>query len=103
MSINACSKGKRGERAWRDILRQEGFEARRGKQFSGDAGSPDVIHNVPWVHFEVKWDEHLNIFKAIEQAHRDAPQERARVVAHKKNGKPWLCTMTAEDFFKLIK
>jgi Holliday junction resolvase len=71
--VNSRNKGKRGERQWRDELRSHGYQARRGQQFSGSPDSPDVVcDGLPWIHFEVKAVERLNIEQAMEQARRDA-------------------------------
>ena len=60
--VNSRRKGARGERQWRDELRANGYCARRGQQFCGSAESPDVIcDSLPWIHFEVKAVERLNI------------------------------------------
>ena len=65
--MNSREKGKRGERQWRDELRANGYGARRGQQFSGSAESPDVVcEGLPWIHFEVKAVERLNIEEAME-------------------------------------
>ena len=70
--MNSREKGKRGERQWRDELRANGYAARRGQQFSGSPDSPDVVcDSLPWVHFEVKAVERLNIEDAMAQARRD--------------------------------
>src|SRR5215831_13204515 len=70
--MNSREKGKRGERQWRDELRANGYAARRGQQFCGSAESPDVVcDSLPWIHFEVKAVERLNIEEAMEQARRD--------------------------------
>ena len=70
--MNSREKGKRGERQWRDELREQGFHARRGQQFAGGPESPDVVSDdLPWAHFEVKAVERLNICDAMEQALRD--------------------------------
>jgi hypothetical protein len=77
--MNSREKGKRGERQWRDELRANGYAARRGQQFSGSAESPDVVcESLPWIHFEVKAVERLNIEEAMEQARRDARVEGRR-------------------------
>lgn len=99
--MNSCQKGKVGEREWRDVLREKGFEARRGRQFSGSEDSPDVVSNLPF-HFEVKRVEALNIDKAMEQAQRDCGK-KVPVVAHRKNKRPWLVTMLAEDWLSLVR
>ena len=101
--MNAREKGKRGERQWRDELRENGFAARRGQQFSGSAESPDVVCDaLPWVHFEVKAVERLNIEDAMDQARRDGIG-KLPVVAHKRNFRPWLVTMGSETFFRLLR
>lgn len=103
--MNACQKGKRGERAWRDELRAAGYtDARRGRQYSGGDDSPDVVcKQLPRAHWEVKWVENLNLREAMEQAKRDAGFSKFPFVAHKKNNAGWLVTMTAETFFQLLR
>ena len=101
--MNSREKGKRGERLWRDELRANGYAARRGQQFCGTSDSPDVVcQELSWIHFEVKCVERLNIEEAMEQARRECG-EKAPVVAHKRNYRAWLVTMTAETFFRLIR
>ena len=101
--MNSREKGKRGERQWRDELRAQGFAARRGQQFSGSPDSPDVVSDdLPWVHFEVKAVERLNIEDAMEQARRDCGQ-KIPIVAHRRNFRAWLVTMTAEVFFQFLR
>jgi|SRR4051812_8397104 Holliday junction resolvase len=94
--MNACQKGKRGEREWRDFLRSLGLEARRGRQFSGSPESPDVVGGFIDTHCEVKRVEALNIYDAIAQAVRDSGNATP-YVAHRKNGKDWLITIRATD------
>lgn len=129
--MNSRAKGKRGERAWRDELRANGYQARRGQQFSGSPDSPDVVcDDLAAFHFEVKVVERLNIYDAMAQALRDAhggvrspsgpsagrvrspsgprpqgPQlsPKTAVVAHKRNFGQWLVTMEAETFFRLLR
>jgi Holliday junction resolvase len=107
--MNSREKGKRGERQWRDELRANGYDARRGQQFSGSPDSPDVIsEDLPWIHFEVKAVERLNIEDAMEQARRDCGRmasggHKIPVVAHKRSFREWLVTMTAEVFFKFLR
>ena len=101
--MNSREKGKRGERQWRDELRSEGYAARRGQQFSGSPDSPDVISSdLPWIHFEVKAVERLNIEDAMDQARSDCAH-KVPVVAHRRSFRPWLVTIRAEDFFKFLR
>jgi Holliday junction resolvase len=101
--INSRSKGARGERMWRDELRAAGFTARRGQQFAGGTDSPDVVvEELKGLHQEVKFVESLNLIAATEQAKRDGGG-KPWIVAHKKNRTPWLVTMDAELFFRLMR
>ncbi len=101
--MDSREKGKRGERQWRDELRANGYCARRGQQFSGSAESPDVVcDQLRWIHFEVKAVERLNIEEAMEQARRDCAG-KVPVVAHKRSFRPWLVTMEAETFFRILR
>lgn len=103
MSINSRSKGARGERQWRDQLREAGYDARRGQQFSGANGDPDVVcEDLAFMHFEVKCVEKLNISKAMEQAQRDA-KGKVPVVAHKRSREQWMVTLPADEFWPLLR
>ena len=100
--MNSKQKGARGEREWRDYLREQGYEARRGQQFSGSPDSPDVIcPDLPF-HFEVKRVEKLNLLDACAQAEGDCGG-KPWIVAHRRNNTPWLVTMTADEFFRVYK
>lgn len=103
--MNSREKGKRGERRWRDVLRDAGFQkAHRGVQFSGSPDSPDVAcPELPGIHFEVKAVEALNIWRAMSQAIADAGAKKIPVVAHTRNRSGWLVTMRAEDWLALIR
>ena len=101
--MNSRQKGARGERMWRDQLRENGWEARRGQQFSGGSESPDVVcEALGWCHFEVKCVERLNIEDAMAQARTDGTG-KVPVVAHKRNHCDWLVTMDATTFFRFLR
>ena len=103
--MNSREKGKRGERRWRDVLRDAGFQkAHRGVQYSGGTDSPDVAcPELPLIHFEVKAVEALNIWRAMSQSITDAGAHKIPVVAHTRNRSGWLVTMRAEDWLALIR
>lgn len=95
-------KGKLGEREVVVLLRAHGFTARRGQQFSGGGDSPDVVHDIPGIHIEVKRTEKLDLYGALEQADRDRPISSTAVVFHRKNKRRWVALMDAEDFLGLL-
>ena len=97
---NTKQKGKRGELECAHMLRSLGFpEVRRTVQYNGkEGGSLADLIGVDGVHIEVKRNEHLNIYEAIEQAQRDSKGGDTPMVFHRKNNKPWLVTMAIEDW-----
>jgi hypothetical protein len=101
--MNSRRKGKVGEREFAALLRENGFEARRGQQFSGGDESPDVVcPALPWLHVEVKRVQALNLADACAQAEGDCAG-KPWIVAHRRNHAPWLITMRAETFFSLVR
>lgn len=99
---NSRRKGKEGELELARKLREQGFDARRGQQYSGANGDPDVV-GLPGIHIEVKRVEQLNIDKAMLQSEGDAKDGEVPVVMHRKNGKGWLVTMKLLDFIGLYR
>jgi len=101
--MNSRAKGCRGEREWRDVLREAGYEARRGQQFSGGNESPDVVcPDLPTIHWEVKRVETGNPYNWHDQATNDSGN-KIPIVAHKRNGKKWLVILSAKDFLDIVK
>lgn len=98
--MNSKQKGARGEREIAHILQERGYDARRGQQFCGANGDPDVI-GLPGVHVEVKRVEKLNIEEAMNQSKVDARPQEIPVVFHKRSRKDWLCTLKLDDFLDL--
>jgi len=107
MGKSQREKGKRGERMFRDVLRDAGFDsAYRTQQFSGACpeGSADVrCPQLPTLHFEVKNVEKLAIWPAMQQALTDAAAGQIAVVAHTKNNHGFLVTLPAEEFLDILR
>ena len=99
---NSWNKGKRGELELAAILREYGFDARRGQQYCGTSGDADVV-GLPGCHIECKRVERLNIDAAMEQAVRDARPGEVPVVMHRRSRKPWLVTQLLTDFLEARK
>lgn len=100
--MNSRQKGKRGELELAHILKSYGYEARRGQQYCGANGDADVI-GLPGVHIEVKRVERLDLYKAMEQAERDARENEIPTVFTRKNNKNWLVCMRLEDFMGMYR
>lgn len=103
MTINSRNKGKVGELELAAVLKEHGFEARRGQQYSGGDTSQDLIHDIPGVHIECKRVEAGNLYTWLAQAIRDAAAGKMPVVMHRRNRQEWVAVMRLEDFLKLVK
>ena len=99
--MNSRDKGKRGELEFAAYLRERGFEARRGQQFSGGGDSPDVVHSIPGVHLEVKRVEQFRLYDAVEQAVADAG-DKMPVVVHRRNRGEWVAILHVDDLLELL-
>lgn len=102
MAINSRSKGARGERELAGILREHGYEARRGQQYSGANGDPDVV-GLDFIHIECKRREALNLYDAMSQSKRDAREDEVPIVAWRRNNCGWLVTMELEQWIEMYK
>ena len=104
MPINSRQKGARYERHVASLFRAEGYDARRGQQFSGLYGDADVV-GAPGIHIEAKHYEngHGKTYDWMAQAKRDARDGELPVVIHHKNNCADLVTMEWEDWIKLYR
>lgn len=102
MGKSEREKGKRGERELAGILREYGYNGRRGQQFSGKNGDADVI-GLPGIHIECKRVERLNLDDAMEQAKRDARPGEIPAVFHRKDRGKWRVTLDLTDFMDIYK
>ena len=105
--MNANKKGKRAEREVANMLNQF-FDAnvRRTPQSGGMSIKGDIIDTqgiLSEFHFEVKNQERLNIWKALDQAQADCPSRREPVVVFTKNHKPYYACMHFDDWMDLVK
>jgi len=101
MGRKSREKGASGARELaRELSRLLGVEARRGCQYHGGPGSPDVAVDIADVHIECKRSERLRLYEALEQAIGDAG-EKVPVVAHRQNHKPWVAIVRLDDLPRL--
>lgn len=100
--MNSRQKGKRGELELAKVLREAGYDTRRGQQYSGTETSADVV-GLPGIHIECKRVENLNVYNALTRAIRDTGESGdLPAVFHRKNNQPWLVTMRLDDWLKIF-
>ena len=97
--INSKKKGAKGERELANILKDYGYNCRRGQQYNGLEGE-DVV-GLDYIHIECKRVEKLNLDEALEQAKRDSTDKQLPAVFHRKNNKKWKVTMDLNDWIVL--
>lgn len=100
MSINSRQKGAKGERELAKILKEYGYNCRRGQQYSGLEGE-DVV-GLDYIHIECKRVEKLDLYGAMDQSKRDRKQGQLPTVFHRKNNRKWLVTMELDDWMKIF-
>jgi len=102
MGRKSKEKGKRGElELAAELRRLFGIEARRGVQYHGGQGSPDVVADLPEVHIEVKRTERLSLYPALKQASADAGADKVPIVCHRANHQDWVVIVRLDDLPKL--
>ena len=102
--INGRRKGVRAELAFAAWLRgwydPQGrpIQARRGQQFKGGGDSPDVVHTLTGVHFEVASRQNIDhgteaLISKCRQANADcAATDAIPIVAWRKRKRWWMTT-----------
>ncbi len=100
MGKSSQRKGADGERELAAILRERGYDIKRGSSLSyGEV--PDLM-GLPGVHIEVKRMERLNVPEAMTQVIRDAARfGGASSLFHRRSRSPWLVTMRLTDWLEL--
>lgn len=94
-------KGADGERELAAVLREYGYEIKRGGSLS--FGETPDLAGLPGIHIECKRAERLNVPEAMHQAIRDSEAFRggAPTVFHRRSREPWLVTMRLADWMTL--
>lgn len=100
MAINSKAKGARFERQLANLLKERGYDSRRGQQYCGANGDADVV-GLEGIHIEAKAQEQMRLYDWIAQAKRDCKPDEMPTVFHKKNRAEILVTMTFDDFLTL--
>ena len=95
------NKGANAERELANILKDMGFDVRRGYVFQHES---DIV-GLKGIHPEVKRVEKLNIEKAMEQAAIEAIKRGDGVptVFHRRDRGEWLVTMRLDEWVDLYR
>lgn len=94
-------KGAGGERELAAVLREYGYEIKRGGSMSfGEI--PDLV-GLPGVHIEVKRCEQVRLSEWMQQAERDSQhfKDGLPAVFHRRSREGWRVTMNLADFMRL--
>lgn len=94
-------KGAGGERELAAVLREYGYEIKRGGSMSfGEV--PDLV-GLPGVHIEVKRCEQVRLSEWMQQAERDSQhfKDGLPAVFHRRSREGWRVTMNLADFMRL--
>ena len=94
-------KGAGGERELAAVLREYGYEIKRGGSMSfGEV--PDLV-GLPGVHIEVKRCEQVRLSEWMQQAERDSQhfKDGLPAVFHRRSREGWRVTMNLVDFMRL--
>ena len=98
MGKSSRDKGARGERELANIYKERGFKCRRA---GNSLGLADCV-GVPGLHIEVKRQEKLNIWAAMDQAEGDAREGEIPTVHYRRNRSDWWVTLPLSDFIDLL-
>ena len=102
---NSRAKGARAERLLANVLKEHGYtEAHRSAQYQGNTGdAADIEGAIPGIHIECKWQERMELYKWYAQAVNDSEKSGdTPIVIHRASRKPWLVSLSLEDFLKII-
>ena len=105
---NSRRKGKGYELEVAAILRLHGLEARRGQQYSGANGDPDVVcPALDKYHLECKRREKRisasDMYEFLAQADRDRRTSQVPVIVHRIDREENLVTMRLDDWVEMAK
>lgn len=101
MSKLSRDKGQRGQREVVELLRDIGYEAKNNPyQYRGAEGA-DVETDFPF-YPEVKFQNKLNIFGAIDQVINDNKTGKPYIIFFRKDHKEWHVALKWEDFKEWI-
>jgi Holliday junction resolvase len=102
--INSKQKGKKGELELSKYLTEKGFVSRRGCQFKGGKDSPDIITSdfpIP-VHIECKRTERFKLEDSLNQAIKDAGENKIPIVIHRKNRSEWVAVLKLDNLLDIM-
>lgn len=101
MGKSSQRKGADGERELSNILKEYGFDVRRGQVFNHES---DMV-GLEGIHPEVKRVEKLNVSAAMKQAVTEAQirKDGTPTLFHRRNRETWLVTMRLEDWIELYR
>ena len=102
MGLQEREKGKRRERECAAAFVQAGWPlARRGQQYSGAPGSPDVVVPGSGLHVEVKGRQHGAPQPWVSRARAEAPDGALPIVVWYRDRSRPVVVIDFDDFLRL--
>lgn len=98
--MNSRDKGARGEREIVDAYRSAGYPAVRTPLSGGMQWKGDLI-GVPGLGIEVKRNERLNIWAALDQCTVDTPLDHVPALHFRRSRSPWWVAIPLPEFIAL--
>lgn len=104
MGSKSKQKGKRGELEAAQALNAlfPNMNCRRGRQHKGGPDSPDLAHDWPWLHLEVKRRERFSLYTSLDQASAECPDGATPAVLHRRNNRPWVLVVELDRLPELV-
>lgn len=94
-------RGGQGEREVVEVAKAHGFDQARRNFGSGAQGGGDIT-GIPGCAVEVKYQEALNIWKALAQCENDARPTDTPIVAFRRNAGGWYAALPLDDLMALL-
>jgi hypothetical protein len=104
MSARERDKGKRGELEIVHILREHGWKnAERTSNGRHQGLRGDIANGPAGVHLECKFQEALNVPRALRKLESDASPLDIPVLVHRSSRQEWQATLPLEELLALLK
>lgn len=100
--MNSRDKGARGEREIVALYQEAGYPNAHRTPMSGGMQWKGDVQGVPGIHIEVKRQENLRIWSALEQAEKDCAMDLIPALHFRRSRSAWFVAVPLPDFIEII-